>query len=66
MLKPRTAPEQILSQQAARKVAPTVQLQLFEAAPHPAVEALKELDVESMTPLEALQKLAELKRKAEG
>jgi len=54
------------SQQAARKVAPTVQLQLFEAAPHPAVEALKELDVESMTPLEALQKLAELKRKAEG
>jgi len=53
------------SQSAARKVAPTVQLQLFEAAPHPIVEALKELNVETMTPLEALQRLAELKRKAE-
>ena len=42
-----------------------MQLQLFEAAPHPVVEELKELDVENMTPVQALQALAELKRKAE-
>jgi len=53
------------SQGAAAKVAPSVQLHLFDAAPHPAVEQLKELDIESMTPLQALQLLAELKRKAE-
>ncbi len=52
------------SQEAAGKIAPTVQLQLFEGAPHPVVEELKELDVENMTPVQALQTLAELKRKA--
>ena len=50
---------------SAAKIAPAVQMQLFEAAPHPAVEELKELDVETMTPLQALQILADLKRKAE-
>ncbi|MCD6361669.1 MAG: DNA mismatch repair protein MutS [Armatimonadetes bacterium] len=53
------------TQDAASRVAPTVQLQLFEAAPHPVLERLKDLDIEGMTPLEALQLLAELKRKAE-
>ena len=53
------------SQEAAGRIAPSVQLQLFEAAPHPVVEELKELDVENMTPVQALQALAELKRKAE-
>lgn len=54
------------SQAAATRVAPTIQLQLFEAAPHPLAEAIKALDPDSMTPLEALQALAELRRKAEG
>ncbi len=53
------------SQEAAAQVAPTVQLQLFEAAPHPVVEELKGLDPENMTPLQALQALTELRRKAE-
>jgi len=53
------------SHEAAARVAPTVQLQLFEAAPHPLVEEIKRLDPETMTPLEALQTLAELRRRAE-
>ncbi|HRZ09576.1 MAG TPA: DNA mismatch repair protein MutS [Gemmatimonadales bacterium] len=41
------------------------QLPLFgEAAPHPALEALRALDVSNMTPLEALNRLAELQGKA--
>jgi DNA mismatch repair protein MutS len=36
------------------------QLPLFDAAPHPALERLRELDVERMTPLQALNSLAEL------
>ncbi len=44
------------------------QLALFgEARPHPVVEALKGLDLDRLTPLEALNRLAELKRQsAEG
>jgi DNA mismatch repair protein MutS len=38
------------------------QLSLFAAEPHPAVEALRKLDVNSLTPLEAISKLYELKR----
>jgi len=53
------------SHEAAAKVAPTVQLQLFEAAPHPLVEEIKRLDPDTMTPLQALEALAELRRKAE-
>ncbi|MGC9317260.1 MAG: DNA mismatch repair protein MutS [Armatimonadota bacterium] len=52
------------SQEAAARVAPTVQLQLFEAAPHPIVEELRSLDPENMTPMEALQALARLREKA--
>jgi DNA mismatch repair protein MutS len=45
-------------------VAQTVQLKLFEAAPHPIVEELKSLDPQNMTPLQALEALARLKEKA--
>ncbi len=41
----------------------TLQLTLF-APPNPAVEALRSLDVDSLTPLEALNRLYELKRLA--
>ena len=41
------------------------QLALFgEAGPHPMVEELKGLDLDQMTPLEALNRLADLKRRA--
>ena len=40
-----------------------MQLTLF-APPSPVVEAIRELDVESLTPLEALTKLYELHRLA--
>jgi DNA mismatch repair protein MutS len=42
------------------------QLGLFGAAlPHPVVEELKGMDVERMTPIEALNRLVELKRRSE-
>jgi DNA mismatch repair protein MutS len=41
------------------------QLALFtETAPHPALEALRELNLDNLTPLEALNRLAELQRRA--
>ena len=40
------------------------QLSLFSERPHPVVQKLKNLDVNSLTPLEALNKLAELIKKA--
>jgi hypothetical protein len=43
----------------------TMQLKLF-APPSPVVTAIRELDVESLSPLEALTKLFELKRLADG
>ncbi|MDW8106547.1 MAG: DNA mismatch repair protein MutS [Armatimonadota bacterium] len=45
-----------------------LQLTLFEAAEHPVLEALRELDITTLSPIEALMKLDELKRKldAEG
>jgi DNA mismatch repair protein MutS len=43
----------------------TMQLTLF-APPSPVVTAIHELDVESLSPLEALTKLFELKRLASG
>ena len=46
------------------RVAPPVQLQLFEAEPHPVVAELRTLDPNAMTPIEALQKLQELRGKA--
>ncbi|HLJ57016.1 MAG TPA: DNA mismatch repair protein MutS [Chthonomonadaceae bacterium] len=41
-----------------------VQLTLFEAEPHPVVEELLALDITSLTPVEALMKLDELKRRS--
>ncbi len=43
------------------------QLTLFasETAPHPVVEEIRALDLDAMTPLEALNRLAELQRRAE-
>jgi len=41
------------------------QLPLFTPGPHPVVQALRHLDPDRMTPLEALTRLAELKRRAE-
>ncbi len=43
-----------------------VQLGLFSAGPDPLREALKVLDPEQMTPIEALNELARLKRQAEA
>lgn len=48
----------------AKSVGPPMQLQLFEAAPDPLIDALKGLDLDSMTPMEALTWLNEAKRKA--
>ena len=39
---------------------PTDQLGLFATAPHPAIEKLKSIDIDSLTPLAALTLLAEL------
>jgi len=41
-----------------------LQMTLFEAEKHPAVEALEELDITALTPIEALMKLDELQRMA--
>ncbi len=42
------------------------QLTLFGGADHPVLEELRSLDPESITPLEALQRLVEWKRHADG
>ena len=54
------------TERGVRQVAPPVQLQLFEAAPHPVVEKLKELDLDQMTPLQAMTRLGELQQEAQG
>jgi len=41
------------------------QLALFSTEPHPVVEALRRLDVNSLTPLEAISKLYELQRQTQ-
>ncbi len=53
------------SAKAAREIAPTVQMQLFTAAPDPIREALKSLDLDTMSPIEALMKLKELREKTQ-
>jgi DNA mismatch repair protein MutS len=52
------------SQEAAHKVAPTVQLKLFEAAPDPVVAELLKLDLDTLAPVEALMRLKELQDEA--
>ena len=47
-----------------QKIKPAAQLSLFtEFMPHPAVDALRELKLDSMTPLQAFDALRELQRK---
>jgi hypothetical protein len=41
-----------------------LQLTLFEAAEHPALEALRRADLTTITPIEALTFLAQLQKKA--
>jgi DNA mismatch repair protein MutS len=48
------------------RVVPEVQMTLFEMRDDALRQALREIDIERLTPLEALQKLAELKKKSES
>ncbi|MEJ2556726.1 MAG: DNA mismatch repair protein MutS [Anaerolineae bacterium] len=51
---------------SARRSEPVAQqLSLFPSEPHPAVTALRQLDVNSLTPLEAISKLYELQGQAQ-
>jgi DNA mismatch repair protein MutS len=53
--------------QRAEAADPQLQLSLFtQAAEHPALETLRELQIEELTPIEALTKLYELQRQARG
>ncbi len=52
------------SRAAARRVAPTVQLRLFEGVRDPVVQRLAELDIETLSPVEALVKLKQLQDEA--
>ena len=58
------AAEASMGAPAARSAPPAEQLALFEGAPNPVVEELRKIDVNQLTPIEALNKLAELKRRA--
>jgi DNA mismatch repair protein MutS len=61
------ATTRIATHQPAPEAVRELQMGLFAPAPpHPAVEALKALDPNALTPLEALQRLAELKKIAEA
>jgi DNA mismatch repair protein MutS len=42
--------------------APSPQLSLFAPEPHPALDEIRELDLDSMSPLDALNYLARLRR----
>ncbi|MEK6570648.1 MAG: hypothetical protein AABZ61_04710, partial [Bacteroidota bacterium] len=54
------------ARRAKGRIAPTeVQLTLFEMRDDRLREEIKKLDLEKMTPIEALQKLAELKKRLE-
>lgn len=48
----------------AQETAQGMQLSFFDLAPHPVVEYLRRLRIEELTPLEALNRLAELQRLA--
>jgi DNA mismatch repair protein MutS len=51
---------------ALRDERPAEQLALFASAPHPVVDRLRRVDVDNLTPLGALQLLAELQREVGG
>jgi DNA mismatch repair protein MutS len=50
---------------SGRSESATRQLPLFGTEPHPAIEALRQLDVNCLTPLEAISKLYELQRQVQ-
>ena len=52
--------------ESAREIAPPIQLKLFEVQPHPIVEELRKLDPNTLTPLEALNKIYEWRRSLLG
>ncbi|HJR65658.1 MAG TPA: DNA mismatch repair protein MutS [Gemmatimonadaceae bacterium] len=55
----------LLALNTARAKAPDEQLSLsLPSVPHPAIERLRSLDTDAMTPLQAIQELAELTRQA--
>jgi len=58
-------PRRGAGRRAAPPSPPQFQLSLF-GAPDPVVDELRALDVESLSPLEAITKLYELKQKATG
>lgn len=53
-------------QKAKGRIAPAVQLTMFEMKDDKLRDELRSIDIERMTPLEAMQKLAELKRRLEN
>jgi DNA mismatch repair protein MutS len=50
---------------AAQPAAPAAQLSLFDIAPNPVVEYVKRLNINELSPLEALTKLYELQQLAQ-
>ncbi|MCU0648743.1 MAG: hypothetical protein MUF00_12150, partial [Gemmatimonadaceae bacterium] len=53
------------SVRAPRSRPAPAQLALFDVEPHPVVEALRLLEVDALTPLEALNRLAAFKRQVQ-
>ena len=51
---------------AASKVAPTIQLKLFEGVRDPVVEKLKSMELDTLSPLEALMRLKQLQDEAKS
>ena len=47
------------------EAAPSPQLPLFAPEPHPALDEIRALDLDSMSPLDALNYLAKLRRRLE-
>lgn len=59
-------PAHAVHRQPPEAVRQAVQLGLFAMEPHPVVQRLATLDVDSLTPLEAINTLYELKKQTEG
>jgi DNA mismatch repair protein MutS len=57
-------PSRLLDEPKARRVAPKARQVTLFADVHPTVEALRKLDVNGLTPLEALNRLYELQKLA--
>ncbi|GAB4197652.1 MAG: hypothetical protein OHK0022_16150 [Roseiflexaceae bacterium] len=59
------APAPATSSPEAAAPAPSDQMSLFDSAPHPALEMIRRLNVNELSPIEALTKLYELQRLAQ-